>query len=123
MDVNQDALLLVIGLLVILALSMFVIPYYMIKRAVGQVVDIFLKNGVTSESSARYPYELGLAQPAMMSRFFRRKDYKPQAMDVLIRAAVLAVTDDGKIFLVMSNLLNSALNKDNKYGVSGNTSE
>ncbi len=50
----------------------------------------------------------------MNRRLFRTRDYRPQALEVLIRAAVLAVCDDGKIFLVEENLASSSLNKSPK---------
>jgi hypothetical protein len=104
-------------------LGAWVFPYYRIKNAVPAVVEIFQQYGSTSEKTAKWPHEMGLGVPTMTRRLFRTRDYKPQALEVLIRAAVLAVCDDGKIFLVTQNLLTSNLNIDNKYGDAGNSSD
>lgn len=108
----SDADPLLIALIVLVAifiLGSWVIPYYLIKRATLDVVAIFQQYGAISEKTAKWPHEMGLGIPTTKRVLFRTRDYKPQATEVLIRAAVLAVCDDGKIFLVLENLAKSTL--------------
>jgi hypothetical protein len=109
MDFNDPLILSLVILVAIFILGAWVFPYYMIKNAVPKVVEIFQRHGAISEETARWPHEMGLGVPTMTRRIFRTRDYKPQALDVLIRAALLAVCDDGKLFLVEANLMKSSL--------------
>jgi len=98
-----------IALVALFILGSWVIPYYRIKHATLDVVAIFQQHGAISEKTARWPHEIGLGIPTTRRTLFRTRDYKSQATDVLIRAGLLAVCDDGKIFLVLENLAKSSL--------------
>lgn len=111
MDLDSPLIPILLVLVAVFVLGSWVFPYYRIKNAVPGVVELFQQHGAVSEDTALWPHEMGLGVPTMNRRLFRTRDYRPQALEVLIRAAVLAVCDDGKLFLVEENLANSSLNK------------
>jgi hypothetical protein len=82
-----------------LFLAFFVIPRWLTRRAAHQVIKIFRRQNAIDSRSARTIDELGLRPPNMMQRMGRRRDYKPHALDALLRAGVVQVTEDGKLYL------------------------
>jgi hypothetical protein len=85
------------SVLVLLLAFVFVIRLYMIRRAITQVIEIFRERRSLSPSDAKTVDELGLAPPDFIERIVRRKDYKPYALQVLIRLGIVREVGDGKV--------------------------
>jgi hypothetical protein len=111
MDLDRNLVYTIIVLLVLLVLGGWVIPYYRIKWAVPKVIDTLRQHGAVTEESAKFLWDMGLGVPTLQRRLLRTRDYRPQATEVLIRAAIVAVCDDGRVFLVEENYQNSKLFK------------
>ena len=90
---------------------MVVVPRWLVKRAVMQVIKIFRNQNATDSKNARTIDELGLRAPGMLQKMGRRRDYKPQALGVLVQAEIVQVTEDGKFYLSEEKLLESGLEK------------
>jgi hypothetical protein len=71
----------------------------MTKRAVGQVVAIFQKHNAIGIRQAKTVNELGLTPPSLMDRFTRMRDYKQNALSILMKADVVQTTEEGKLFI------------------------
>ena len=92
-------------LLVILAvLGFWVLPQMRIKRAVNQVVAIFEHNNALDVRSARTIDELGLRPPTFLQSMIRMRDFKPYALQVLMKAEVVLQTDGGRLYLSQDKL-------------------
>jgi len=71
----------------------------MTKRAVGQVIAIFQKFNAIGFQQAKTVNELGLTPPNLMERFTRMRDYKQNALSILMKADVVQTTEEGKLFI------------------------
>jgi len=101
-----------IVLIVLLAILAFItIPPLLMRRAISSVIQIFRHHNATTVKSAKTIDELGLGSRPMMKRIFRRRDYKPQALQILMRAEVVQITEDNKVYLSEDKLASSRLYK------------
>lgn len=92
-------------LITVLALAaMFLIPAFMTKRALPSVIRALRQHNATSPEGAKTPQEMGLARLLFAQRMFRRRDYKPAALNALIGTGVIKVTSEGKVYLEETHL-------------------
>jgi len=77
------------------------------KRAARQVIKIFRRHNATDSKNARTIDELGLRPPGMLERMMRQRDYKPQALDMLLQAGIIKATEDGRLYLSEEKLSES----------------
>ena len=97
-------------LLIILFMVLFmVIPLMMNKRAVIQVVKRLRKHQALDIQSAKTVEEIGLQHLSFQERMLRFRDYKPAALQGLIRTGIVQMTEDGRVYLSEENLRNSRL--------------
>ncbi|MFC2013029.1 hypothetical protein ACFLUE_01940 [Chloroflexota bacterium] len=106
----NDVLFIIIIIVAFLA-AMLGIPYLMTRRAVKQVITIFRKNNAMSESTAKIIDELGLRPRTFLQGMFRSRDYKPQALNFLMRGEIVRTTEDGRIWMSEEALLDSKLER------------
>ncbi|NWF53163.1 MAG: hypothetical protein HXY45_00040 [Syntrophaceae bacterium] len=76
----------------------------MTKRAVGQVIAIFQKFNAIGIHQAKTVGELGLTPPNLMERFTRMRDYKQNALNILMKAEIVQATGEGKLFISVEKL-------------------
>ena len=109
----METALFIIGIIVVVILAVFVIPYFMTRRAVRQVVRMFQRSGAIGIRDAKPAEEIGLKvqSTSMMQRMFSRRDYKGPALDTLIQLEVVQVTNDGKLYLSEEKLFSSGLDR------------
>ena len=99
-----------IVLVIIVALAALIfIPRWMISRAIKKVIKIFRYHSAINEKNARTAGELGLTPPTFMQRMSRTRDYKPQALNILIKAEIIKTTDDGRLYLSEDRLATTRL--------------
>ncbi len=81
-------------------LGLFVIPAYRLKNAVLKVIRIFKSQGTvcSSNANAKSMEELGMAPPGGL-RIFSIRDFKPYAVQVLVKAGIIQLFEDGKMCL------------------------
>jgi biopolymer transport protein ExbB/TolQ len=70
------------------------------KKAIYSVLDIFWEANAVNEKNARTPAELGFRR-SFADELFRSgiRDYKPQALQLLIAYNIVMVTEDGRLYL------------------------
>ena len=93
------SLLFVLILLAVFGMSLFILPRFMLKRAMSQVLRVFRVHRSLSKESAKTVEELGLKPRSYMERFMKSRDYKPYALQILTRQGVLCQTEDGRLYL------------------------
>jgi len=76
----------------------------MTKRAVGQVIAIFQKCNAIGVQQAKTVNEMGLTPPSLMDRFTRMRDYKQNALSILMKANIVQTTEEGKLFISAEKL-------------------
>ena len=88
---------------VVIFLALIVLAFYisakMTRRAVFKVIEIFRKHQATGIQQARTIEELGLNPPSFLERVLRPRDYKQNALKILIRGEIIRITEDGKLYI------------------------
>ena len=89
-----------IGTLGVMALLvLMVLPELLTRRAIPSVIRLFREHSTTSVSSAKTMDELGLSRRTMTERLTKPRDYKLRALQLLTRANIIQVTEEGKLYL------------------------
>ena len=108
--------ILIIILLIIIALvAMFVVPQWRLKRAIPQVIRIFREKSAIGIKNAKTVDELGLRTQGMAVQIFKRRDYKQYALSALMRAEIIQMTEDGRLYLSEEKLSESSLGRPTPY--------
>jgi hypothetical protein len=87
-----------IAIVILLLAFSFFVSRYMMKRALYDVINRFKKGNAIDPANARAPEDLGIRRRGLFS-FNMMRDYKPMALQTLMRADVVRVTDEGKLYL------------------------
>jgi len=104
----NDTLALILLAVAALAIMIFV-PRWFMTRALSKVIKIFRQYNAINEKNALTIEELGLTPPTFTQRLSRMRDYKPRALDLLRRADIVQMTEDGKLYLSEDKLASSGL--------------
>ena len=100
---------LIVILIVIAVLALFLVPQLLVKRAITKVIKIFRQHNAIDIKSAKTIDELGLRPESMLNRMMKPRNYKPRALQALISADIIRMTEDGKLYLFEENLAASKL--------------
>jgi len=85
-------------LLALLILAFF-ISGRMTRRAVIRVIEIFRQHRAIGIQQAKTIDELGLTPPGFLERAMRTRDYKQNALKILIKNEVIHMTGEGKLYI------------------------
>ena len=107
----MESVLFVVAIIIIALLAMFVIPRFMVKRSIKQVIRIFRQQYALDAKSARTIDELKLRPRSMLEGMMKTRDYKPQALQALIRVDIVLTTEDGKLYLSEDKLDSSGIER------------
>jgi len=102
---SQNIILLLLTALVLVVV--FILPQFLLRRAVTSVIRIFSKNKAFSPEKAQSIDELGLRPKTMVQAIFLGQQYKTTALMVLRNAGVIQATEDGKLYLSQEALSQS----------------
>ncbi|MDY6825586.1 MAG: hypothetical protein SVV67_00180 [Bacillota bacterium] len=94
---------------VILIALILIIPVIRVRSAMKAVIKIFRAHDATDIQHARTSAELQLNPKKFVERLFTLRDYKPDALKVLMESGVIKSTEEGKLFLSETALNNSKL--------------
>jgi flagellar basal body-associated protein FliL len=106
---NATTIIIAILIIILLIVALFIIPRWRSKRALRQVIQIFRNSSATDTKNAKTAAELGLGPTTMREEMFRRRDYKPYALNALIKAEIIQRTEDGKLYLAEDRLMASGI--------------
>ena len=74
------------------------------RRAIFKVIEIFYQHNALGMNSAKTPYQLGLERPDFLQRVTRRRDYKQNALQILIKRGIISENEDGRLYMVEEKL-------------------
>ncbi len=97
--------LFIVLMVILFIVVVLVVPQWMLTRNVPKVIRIFRHQNAVGEKNAKTIEELGLVPKSMFQRMFNRRDYKPQALQFLIRTTVVEMTEEGKVYLNEETLM------------------
>ncbi len=80
-------------------IGFFILPQMLLRRAIAEVVNIFRQSHSLCTETPKTAEELGLAPQRPMDRLFKRRDYKPFALQWLIKSGFVRLTGEGKMCL------------------------
>ena len=95
----MNDIVLVVTLILILLLAAFFLPQLMTSRAIVQVIKIFKKHNAINIKNAKTLQELGLEKKSIWQQMGTFRDYKPRALQVLVNANIIGMTQEEKFYL------------------------
>lgn len=108
---NVTDILIVIGLCIVGLAAVVIIPNWMTRRAIPKVIRAFRQNSAIDQRSAKTMDELGLKRRGSMIGTVRARDYRQQALLVLINSDIIRSTDDGRLFLDEGKMAQTGLDQ------------
>ena len=77
---------------------------YLTRRAIFKVVEIFYQKNALEMNSAKTLHELGLERPDFFQRMSRLRDYKQNALQILMKEGIINVNEDGRFYMIEEKL-------------------
>ena len=102
---GMNDILFIVFMIILFIVVVLVVPQWMLMRNIPKVIRIFREQNAVGEKNAKPMEELGLQPKTMFQRMFRRRDYRPQAFQFLLRATIIEMTEEGKVYLNEENLI------------------
>lgn len=96
---DASGILFIILIVILFILSVMFIPYWLTMRSVPKVIKAFRHQNAIGAQNAMNIEELGLKPKSIFRRMLTRRDYSQQALQFLIRADVVDITEEGEFFL------------------------
>ncbi len=103
----MSSITVIVLIIVFLLLLLFIVPQWRLKRAIRQVIRIFKEHYAVDIKTAKTVDELGLRPRSMMEGIFRGRDYKRYAISTLMKAEIIQMTEDGRLYLSEEKLIAS----------------
>jgi hypothetical protein len=100
---TTDLFILIILLVVLIVLAIFM-PRFLIMNAMKRVIKTLIKNDALSPQNAQTAEQLGIRQGAIWDNMFRIRDYRPQALAMLVESEIIVNTIDGRYYLSKEKL-------------------
>lgn len=76
----------------------------LIRRAISKVIRIFCQYRALGIGNSKTAEELGLTSPGLFHRLTRPKDYKPIALQLLMQAGIVKMTENGRLYMAEEKL-------------------
>jgi hypothetical protein len=102
------AVVIMVGLFLVATL---VVPQFFLRRSVRDVVRMFRAHNASDPASAKPLDVLGFSQRGIMENVFRGRDYKPNALNILVRSQIVIMTEDERYYLSEETLAMAPLTK------------
>jgi hypothetical protein len=111
MSESTRAIILIVLIMVLLIAIAFFASNFMMRRAIKAVLKLLRDGQAFSAETAKTSDELGFRKGNMFN-FKLLRDYRPQALQLLMTANVIQTTEEGKLFLSEENLSKTRLSKE-----------
>ena len=108
--------IILVGILALLALTLLVILPWRLRRAMRLVIQAFIDNNATTAKKAIPVEKLKIKPPpSMFSLRLKIKDFKNEALNVLLSTGAVQKTEDDKLFLVEERIDFTKLGRGKSY--------
>jgi hypothetical protein len=115
MDSSTKALIIIILVAILAILLTFVLSRLLLKRALMVIIGKLRDSNALDAPRAMLAHDLGINKSGLMT-FRLWRDYKPMALDILIKANIVQLTEDGRIFLSEEMLAQTNLGQKKNKG-------
>ena len=113
---RQIDVIILIGIVAMLAFSLLVILPWRLRRAVRLVIKAFIENNATSPKSAIPQEKLRIKpSPGMLNWRIKLRDFKNEALNLLLQMGAVQRTEDGNLYLVEDKINFTKLGKSRSY--------
>jgi len=113
MSESARILIILILVLVLMGILLVFVSGLMSRRTIQALFGMFRNADALSPETAKFAEEIGIkGRPGLSFKIGR--DFKPQALQLLIRENIVQITEEGRLFLSEQTLANcrlSALDK------------
>ncbi len=77
---------------------------FLTRRAIFRVIETFYEHDALGVNGAKTLQELGLERPDFLQRMTKPRDYKQNALQILIKEGIINVDEDGRFFMIEEKL-------------------
>lgn len=77
---------------------------FLTRKAILKVIEIFYQHNALGMKDAKTLHELGLEHPDFVQRITSRRDYKQNALQILIKRGIISENEDGRLYMVEEKL-------------------
>jgi hypothetical protein len=77
---------------------------FLTRRAIFKVIEIFYQHKALGMNSAKTLHQLGLERPDFLQRMTRPRNYKQNALQILIKRGIIFENEDGRLYMVEEKL-------------------
>jgi hypothetical protein len=98
-----DLLIIVIAFVCLVIAAIF-IPRYMVLNAMKKIIRTLVKEGAFNVRKALPPEQIGIGQRGPWGGMLRMRDYRPQALYMLVDSEILVNTLDGRYYISVDKL-------------------
>ena len=106
----SDTVILIL-LIFLMFLAAVVLPQYLTARAVPKVLQVLREQNAVGAQNAQPADQLGLVRKPFGLNRVGPRDYKPKALQLLMKLEVVLTDDDGRIFLSEEGLAKTVFSK------------
>ena len=96
---GRNEIIILIAFAVLFVLLIFVYRPWRIRRAAQLVIDILRTNNAISAKKAISLEEMGLSTSNIIEASFRFRDFRKDALDILVRKGIVQTTDELKYYV------------------------
>ncbi len=98
MDESTRVLIILILIIILLLAVAFLGSNLMMRRALRTVIKMFRNGQARTPETAQYAEDLGIKRRTLL-QFKALRDYKPTALQLLMRGEIILSTEEGKLYL------------------------
>lgn len=106
---SLDLLIIVIALVCLVVAAIF-IPRYMVLTAMKKIIRAMIKEDAFNIRNAMTPEQIGIGQRGPWGGMLRMRDYRPQALYMLVETEIIVNTMDGRYYISVDKLQVSRFN-------------
>ncbi len=77
---------------------------FLTRRAIFKVIEIFYQHKALGINSAKTLHQLGLERSDFLQRMTRPRNYKQNALQILIKRGIIFENEDGRLYMVEEKL-------------------
>jgi len=77
---------------------------FLTRRAIFKVIEIFYQHKALGINGAKTLHQLGLERPDFLQRVRGLRDYKQNALQILIKRGIIFENEDGRLYMVEEKL-------------------
>jgi hypothetical protein len=100
---NSSVFLILIFMIMVFGGLLYIRTFFT-RRAIFKVIEIFYQHNALGIHSAKTLHELGLERPDFYQKMTRPRDYKQNALQILLKEGIILDNGDGRLYMIEERL-------------------